>query len=132
MPITLTDGTTTVNLHPDLLWSDEHNWHPVAQTAQRGLSGSLIVQAAKMLKGRPITLETEDDDSGAMTLAVVEQLRNWTAVEGQQLTITLRGVSRTVIFRHHDGPALEAKPWIHRADVASGDFYICVLRFTEI
>lgn len=132
MAITLSDGTTTVDLNEDLFWSDENNWHPVAQTAQRSLTGALIVQAAALLKGRHITLEPETDDSGALTLEVLEQLRNWAAVPGQQLTLTLRGVARTVIYRHHDGEAITARPWIHYSDVQLGDFYLCTLRFMEV
>ena len=29
--ITLADATTTLTLDPDLFWSDEVNWRPVAQ-----------------------------------------------------------------------------------------------------
>ena len=35
MSITLSDGTTTVTLHPDLYWEDENSWHPVEQTVER-------------------------------------------------------------------------------------------------
>lgn len=134
MAITLSDGTTTVTLSSDLRWSDENNWHPVAQTVQRGLTGSLIIQAAAMTKGRPITLEAMDDESGAMLRSVVAQLRNWTAVPGQQLTLTLRGIARTVIFRHHDGGGLESRPFIQwaAADLDDNDYELCVLRLMEI
>lgn len=132
MATTLSDGTTTVTLHEDLFWSDENNWHPVAQSAQRSITGALIIQTTTMLKGRNITLESEDDQSAAMARSVVDQLRNWAAVAGQQLTLTLRGVARTVIFRHQDGAGLEARPWIHYSDVDDEDYYLCVLRLMEI
>ena len=41
MSITLSDGATTLALHPDLYWSDEHNWFPVEQTAQRTITGAV-------------------------------------------------------------------------------------------
>ena len=63
MSITLSDGTTTLALHPDLYWSDEHNWFPVEQTAQRTITGALIVSVATRLAGRPVTLQPEDDRS---------------------------------------------------------------------
>lgn len=129
--ITLADATTTLELHPDLFWSDEDNWHPVAQAVERTITGALDIQAAAMTKGRPITLEPEDDSTAWMTSEVVQQLRNWAAVPGQQLILTLRGVSHTVLFRHQDG-GLEAKPVVHYSDRVPGDWYLCVIRLMEI
>lgn len=129
--ITLSDGTDTIALHPDLFWSDEDNWHPVAQAVQRTITGALDIQAAALNKGRPITLEPEDDSSAWMTSTIVQQLRNLAAVPGQQMVLTLRGVSRTVIFRHQDG-GFEAKPVIHYRDRVPGDWYLCVIRLMEI
>ena len=129
--ITLADATTTLTLNPDLFWSDEDNWHPVAQNVERTITGALDIQVAAMQKGRPITLEPEDDSSAWMTSAVVQQLRNWAAVPGQQLILTLRDVSHTVIFRHQDG-GFEAKPVVHYRDRVPGDWYLCVIRLMEI
>ena len=84
-----------------------------------------------MVKGRPITLEPENDDSAWMLSSIVVQLRNWAAVPLQQLTLTVRDVSRTVIFRHQDG-GLEARPVVHYRDRLPGDFYLCVIRLMEI
>lgn len=129
--ITLADATTTLEVHPDLFWSDEDNFHPVAQAVQRTITGALDIQVAAMIKGRPITLEPEDDSTAWMTSEVVQQLRNWAAVPGQQLVLTLRGVSHTVIFRHQDG-GFEAKPVVHYRDRVPGDWYLCVIRLMEI
>lgn len=132
MSITLSVGSTTVELHPDLYWSDEANWHPVEQTAQRTLTGALVVSTASRVGGRPITLEPEDDSSAWMPRSVVQQLRNWAASPGQILTLTLRGQTRDVIFRHHDGPGVEATPVVHFSDVADTDFYRVTLRLMEL
>lgn len=131
MSITLTDGTTTLDLNPDLRWTDEDNWHPVQQAVQRTLTGALDIQSAAMIKGRPITLEPENDDSAWTTSSDVVQLRNWAAVPGQVLTLTLRGVSQTVIFRHQDG-GLEARPVVHYRDRHTSDFYLVTVRLMEI
>ena len=132
MSITLTVGATSINLNPDLFWTDENDWHPVEQTSTRTITGALTVQTAARIAGRPITLQPEDDRSGATSLATLTQLRNWAAVPGQVLELTLRGVSRSVIFRHHDGAAVEARPWIHYSDVQTGDWYFTTIRFMEI
>lgn len=131
MSISLSDGTTTVELNPDLLWSDEDNWHPVQQAVARTLTGALDVQVAGMIKGRPITLEPENDSSAWMDSSIVVQLRNWAAVPGQQLTLTLRSQTYTVLFRHQDG-GFEARPVVHYRDRLSDDNYLCVIRLMEI
>lgn len=130
--IILSDDTTDIELHPDLLWSDEFNWQPVEQATERTITGALIVMPAQRIGGRPITLEPEDDRSAWMTRATIEQLRNWAAEAGKQLVLTLRGSTRDVVFRHHDGAGLEARPVVHFSDMDSGDFYLATLRLMEI
>ena len=133
MSLTLADTTTTLTLDPDLFWSDENNWNPVEQVVDRTITGAHIIQAAARVGGRPITLEPEDDEAAWMTLAEVTALRNWAAVPGKTMTLTLRGVAREVIFRHQDG-GFEARPVIQYRDghELPGDFYLCTIRLMEI
>ena len=130
MSITLSDGNTTVTLNEDLYWADE-NWLPVTSATERTLTGALVVNVSAMTGGRPITLQPYDEESGWMPYGVVETLRNWAAVPGKVLTLTMRGQSRSVIFRHADG-AVEAAPVIYFSDVQSSDWQRVVVRFTEI
>jgi hypothetical protein len=44
----------------------------------------------------------------------------------------MRGVARTVMFRHQDGEAVNASPVVHYSDVVSGDYYRATLRFMEV
>lgn len=131
MSITLSVGATSVALDPDLLWSDENNWFPVEQTEARTITGALIVSMATRLAGRPITLEPEDDSSAWMAASEVDQLKAWASVAGQQMQLTLRGTTRTVIFRHQD-TALEAVPVVHYSDVSVSDWYRVTVRLMEI
>lgn len=132
MSIELSNGTQTIELHPDLLWADEFGWQPVEQSVERTITGALVVMPALRVGGRPITLQPEDDTSGWMTRDTIEQLRNWAAGPGSQFVLTLRGTPRNVVFRHQDGPGLDAKPVVHFSDMDIGDFYLATLRFTEI
>jgi hypothetical protein len=132
MTIQLSDGTTTVELNPDLLWADESEWQPVEQTVERTITGALIVNVATRTGGRPITLQPEDDVSGWISQATVEQLRNWAAVPGKTLTLTLRSSTKSVIFRHHDGVAVDATPVVHFSDVDAADWYRCTIRLMEV
>ena len=132
MAITLAYGGTTLDLHPDLYWSDENNWAPVEQSIQRSISGAVIVSAAARLAGRPITLTPEDQNSAWTQRTTLDTLRTWAAVPGREMVLTLRGTTYNVIFRHHDGQAIEATPVAHFRDVAATDFYVVSLRFMEI
>lgn len=131
MSITLNDGTTTITLNPDLLWSDENTWHPVEQNVERTITGAMVVSVAARVGGRPITLEPETEESAWMSLATVNAVRNWAAVPGKVMTLTLRGLSYSVIFRHQDG-GLDAKPLVHYSDANNADYYLCVVRLMEI
>lgn len=131
MSITLSDGTTTVTLNPDLFWSDENNWNPVQQTVERTVTGALLVSTALMTAGRPITLEPEDDSSAWIPRSAVEALRNFAAVPGKELTLTLRSVAHSVMFRHQDG-GFSARPVVHYNDADSADWFLCTIRLMEI
>jgi hypothetical protein len=126
------DDDTTIELHADLLWSDEYSWSPVEQTATRGITGTHIVQVQQRTGGRPITLEPEDDASAWMPRSILEILRSWASVPGMEMTLTLREVTHTVIFRHHEGGAIQATPVLHYDTMEDSDFYRVTLRFMEI
>lgn len=130
--ITLTYTTTTLTLSPDLKWSDEFNWHPVEQTAERTITGALIVQTAQRVLGRPITLAPDAENAAWMPKATLDTLRAWAAVAGREMTLNLKGTSYPVIFRHHDGPAVEAEPVIFYSDPDGDDWFLITLRFTEV
>lgn len=131
MTISLESGGVTLPLHPDLLWADENDWYPVEQTTERTITGALIVSAATRLAGRPITLQPEDESSAWMRYSSVTQLRNWAAVPGLILQLTLRGTTRSVAFRHED-VGISASPVTHFSDVLNTDFYRVTLRFLEV
>ena len=132
MSITLSDGATTLALHPDLYWSDEHNWFPVEQTTQRTITGALSVCVATRLAGRPVTLQPEDDSSAWTPRADLDQLRHWAAGAGRVLQLTLRGGTRDVMFRHQDNNAVEATPVQHLNDTQPGDWFLVTVRLMEI
>lgn len=131
MSITLAYAGTTLALDSDLFWEDENDWHPVEQSTQRTVTGALIVSNATITGGRPITLKPIDEESAWMSRASLDALRVWAAVAGREMTLTLRGQARTVVFRHSDG-AIEAAPIFHFSDASDTDWYRVVLRFLEI
>ena len=128
--ITLSDGTTTITLSEQLVWTDELSWSPVSQAVQTSLTGALIVYAAARTAGRPITLTRDRDTRAWLTRAVLDQCQAWAATAGQALTLTLRGTAYAVLWRHQDG-AIEASAVMPWADVDAADFYRATLRYLE-
>ena len=117
---------------PDgLLWSDEFGASQVAQSVKRTLDGSVIVYYGQLRSGLPITLESEAN-SGWMTRALVEELSARAAGPGAIYSMSLRGQTRQVMFRHQDPPAFEARPLVARATPAPGDFYLATVKLMTL
>ena len=131
LPITLSDGTTTVSLDPDLRWSDELSWSPVSHVARYKMTGALSIHVSKKKAGRPITL-VADEAHAWMTGAVIAQLCTWRDTPQQQLTLTLRGTAYNVVFRNDEAPALDAVPLIDYSDPASDDWYVATIKLMVI
>lgn len=127
---TLSDGVTTLDLSPDLLWSDEFTWQAVEASVTRTWTGALVVQNTARVAGRPITLEGDAPNVGWLTRTQLEQCHGWASIPEQMLALTYRGVNRTVFFRHQDG-AIESTPVVPFNDVQPGDFYVVRLRLME-
>jgi hypothetical protein len=130
--ITLTNGTTTLELDEDLYWDDEFAWSATEQSVERSLTGAQIIHLGLRQAGRPITLRTEDESSGWMTRADMVALQAWANTPGLQLTLSLRGTDYSVLFRHHDGGAFEARPVVHYADPDPSDWVVPTLRFITV
>lgn len=130
---TLSDGIISIDFSDDLSWTDEYEWHPINQTAQRTITGALIVSSSALVGGRPITLEP-DEQGPWHTRAQVDALRNLAAVPGKTLSLTLRGLNYNVIFRHQDNgtAAVDAKPIIPFNAPIDTDFYKVTLRLMEL
>jgi hypothetical protein len=131
MNITLSDGTTSKTLDPQMIWNDRNSWSPVAMSVTKSLTGALIIQSAAQLTGRPITLKS-DEGRGWMDGGVVRQLQTWANVAGQTLTLTIDGEARTVMFRHNEAPALTASPLFDWSDLDDTKDYYMTIKFMEI
>lgn len=137
MTITITDGTTSLPLPDDLMWPDEYAWNPVEQSVRPSVTGALIIDVGTWLAGRPITLEGERTPDGRyiawLTGSDLTQLRSWADVAGQELTLTLRGIARTVIFRHHEKPAVEViESMTELEGLQPDDLYLVRIKLMEI
>ena len=119
-------------LLPDgLVWTDEFATQQVSQTVRRTLDGSVVVFYGELRAGLPITLESEPD-AGWLTRAQIEALALRASSPGGVYTLSLRDQTWTVMFRHQDAPAFEAKPLVSVANPQAGDFYIATLKLMTV
>lgn len=134
MTIDVAYNGTIVNLPADLKWVDEFTWTPVEQSVEYTITGAMVVQTGVKLGGRPITLQPEDNESAWVSRSNLQTLLTWSEVAGRQMQLTIRGQNRTVMFRHHELPAISAEPVVHYSDgdVSSGDYYLVTLKFIEV
>ena len=120
-----------IELPTGLLWSDEFASTRVTQTVRRTLDGSVVVFYGEMRAGLPITLESEPD-AGWMTRSQVEALALRAASPGGVYTLTLRNQTLSVMVRHHDAPAFDARPLVPLAIPQPGDFYLATLKLMTV
>ena len=99
---------------PDSLqWSDRWEWSPVAQETSRTLGGTVVTWSQTLSGGQPVTLEAEDGVTW-LSQETVEALRAMAAQAGAVFQLEWDGETYTVLFRHHDPPAVSFKPiWPH-------------------
>jgi hypothetical protein len=114
MAITLSYNGTTAQLGDRLIWSNEFGWSPVAQVAEPGTTGALMVHVGVRSAGRPITLDGVESKAW-ISRALCASLQAWSELPGIVMTLVLRGVSRQVIFDHQQG-GFEAVPVWRIAD----------------
>lgn len=132
MAITLQKGADTIVLPPDLLWSDEFAWSPVAQGTERSVTGALLVDVSTRQDGMPITL-TGTERHAWLLRPEVQALRAWLALPEQVFTLTINGQAFAVLFDHGTDEVSRAfvvAQLVDYSDPAPQDYYCSVtLRF---
>lgn len=124
----------SLTLSHDLIWTDEHAWSPAVANLEYSLTGALLLEYGARQAGRPITLQPPDASMAWHSRSLVDQLLVWSRTPGQQYLLTLDdGRSFNVLFRHHEAPALEAKPVTGLASAGpDDDWQITTLKLMEI
>lgn len=131
MIVTLTYGATTITLPPDTYWSDEHTWFPVEQAVNTSITGATIMDVSVRQAQRPITL-VSDERHAWLPFATLQTLKAWAELPGVQMTLNIRGFSRTVVFRHHEKPALDVVAVVDYSTPEPTDWFYGQLKFMEV
>lgn len=101
------DGLT---LPDSLKWSDEYDFNLVTQTAERTVTGGMVIQEQAKQYGRPITL-TGTPDSVWVTKSDIEALLAKEALVNTDMSVTLPdGRAFNVRFDRGSGAAIKASP----------------------
>lgn len=125
------DTLATLTLPNDLLWQDELDWSPVAGSVSHLLTGALLVEQALRQKGRPITLQA-DDNAAWVRRSVAESIAAWAAVPGLVLQLTLADARVfSVAFRHHETP-FESRPLFPVPGLDPDDWCHITIRLMEV
>ena len=114
-------GGTTLN--PNMVWVERYSYAPVIQDVQMTLGGNPIVYSQLVQAGFPITLISLQDQ-GWLTKAMADAVQISANTAGGQFALTIGSDSFTVMFRHHEAPAVTFRPLITRAVPLTGDYFV--------
>ena len=128
LEITLSDGTETLDLPPDLEWRDEFAWTPVEHSTEYSLVGNLVVHEGSRQDGRPITLFGGKEASW-ISRADLEQLYAMASVPEKEFTLVLWGRSFNVMFRR---PPIQVEPIRRLANPGPDHKYAVTINLMEI
>lgn len=105
----------SIILPDDLTWIDEIQWTPVMQAVEYSATGALLIQESTKLSGRQITL-TGAQNMGWITRAMVDALVVKRDTVGLEMTLTIGGSTKNVMFRQGENP-------VDVAPVLDGNFF---------
>ena len=121
----------TMTLPDNLLWVNEFDWTPVAQSTDRSLTGSLIVSESLMTYGRSIVLG--DGENSWLTLSDLNTLFALSEIPKKKMLLVLPDDRQfTVIFDRQDGSPIEAQQVLPLTIPDDSDFYAVVIRLLTV
>jgi hypothetical protein len=141
---TLSKPGATLELNPDLAWTDEFQGSPIKQTVttlfpDAGGKSAIYVEetalqaaSAGSWAGRAITLAS-GAETGMMTRAQVSALKAWEA-ESPEMTLAMTGYpDRAVRFRQDGGAAVTAAKFMPYPEPgAPTDFFSVQIKLIEV
>lgn len=131
--LTRSSDNSTITLPDDMVWRDEFAWSPVVQQQQYTLTGALIIEEAKRLAGRPITLGGDEQGPVWADRSTVIALYGWADDTATQMQLTLTdGRPFDVHFRYDGKGPIQTTPVVARVPAHADDPYTLTLSFIEV
>jgi len=129
MPSTIILGGLT--LSSTLVWAERYNSYKVTQSVKRTLGGNQVVFTNALHKGQLITLQATEE-YGWLDKTMVDGLTAMADSAGGSYLLEFGAEEITVMFRHHDAPALDLTPLIPRIDVDTSDYFIGSIKLFSV
>ena len=108
-----------LTLPDSLQWIDRDAWSPVIQSTATTLGGGTAIFSQPRIDGRPITLEAEEQVTW-LDQDTVDALKTMASQAGATFTLNWEGGLFSVLFRHHDAPAITFQPLWPNHDLYTG------------
>jgi len=122
-------GGTTLN--PNMVWIERYAYSPVVQDVQMTLGGNPVIYSQELQAAAPITLVALADQ-GWLTKAMADAVQISANQAGAQFSLTIGAENFTVMFRHHDAPAVSLQPLITRAVPLTGDYFVGEIKLMTV
>ena len=121
-----------ITLPDDLLWINEFDWNPVAQSTERSLSGALLVQEGQLSQGRSVVL-SGNGEAGWVSRLTVKNLYALSKAANKTMSLTLPDSRQfSVIFDRANGSGVETRQLIPFAYPDDDDLYLVTLRLLTV
>lgn len=120
-----------VSLPLSLQSPDRYEDPSVVQTVRRTLGGHLKLYVGSLQKGRPITLESQED-AGWIDKTTVDLLQAMAQDPTGQYELRMGAEVHSVVFRHYDSPAFSARPLVYRTGVEQTDLFTCSIKLLTV
>ena len=121
-----------ITLPDDLLWINEFDWNPVAQSTERSLTGALLVQEGQLSHGRSVVL-SGNGEAGWVSRLTVKSLYALSKAANKTMSLTLPdGRQFSVIFDRANGSGVETRQLMPFAYPDDDDLYLVTLRLLTV
>ena len=122
----------SITLPAGLIWPDKYNWTPVSQSVDISLTGTLVIQEAAQLAGRPITLAGGDRFCW-VPRSVIDTLYATLQTAGLTMTLDLGADGSHQVIWRRDGQSLEVAPVVDYSDPVDASMYVInAMRFLKV
>ncbi len=120
----------TIQIPRGMIWVDEFTWSAVVKSTERSITGALIIDAAPLIAGRPITLQGEESQGWIRRTALLA-LQELANAPGETYELHMAD-GRTFSVQFAADEPLSAKPIARPELPADTHPYVATLRLITI
>lgn len=120
-----------LSLNPSLQWVDRIRYADIAQEQLRTLGGSLVINSARLYKGRQVTLEAQEE-TGWLTKSMVSSLLTLADGLASIYTLDFHGEVVSVVFDHVSAPVVDMRPLLYKEPQANTDYFIGTIKLITV